>query len=214
MLEQEDHMKQEYKHTKDECQSGQMGRPDQFGQTEPSELSNQPEQMETEMPKGADRKLRIYVCSPLRPKSDAKKEPEQAKKELYENLDRAKMACKLVMNLGAVPICSHLFCTAFLDDDIPSERKQGMELGLEMLKDADEMWCFSERISEGMAAEISEASKLDIPVRMFCESDGLLDKIFTSATKPAGTAENAGNKEMEENHEDYEEDEYGSEENG
>lgn len=38
-------------------------------------------------------------------------------------------------------------------------REKGRKLGLEMLKDADELWCFSEYISEGMAAEIQEASK-------------------------------------------------------
>lgn len=47
-----------------------------------------------------------------------------------------------------------------------------------MLKDADELWCFSEYISEGMAAEIQEASKLSIPVRMFCETAGLLKKVL------------------------------------
>lgn len=129
--------------------------------------------MDKENAKGTDRKLRIYVCSPLRPKA---KEPERAKRETADNIDRAKTACRLVADLGAVPICSHLFCTQFLKDDEPKERRQGMALGLEMLKDADELWCFSEFISEGMVAEIAEASRLGIPIRMFCESGGLLEK--------------------------------------
>lgn len=124
---------------------------------------------------GTDRKLRIYVCSPLRPKA---KEPEKVRREFEDNLDRAKTACKLVSDLGAVPICSHLFCTQFLKDSDPKERKQGMALGIEMIKDADELWCFSEFISEGMVAEIAEASRLGIPIRMFCESTGLLEKLL------------------------------------
>jgi len=131
--------------------------------------------MDKENAKGTGRKLRIYVCSPLRPKA---KEPERAKREIADNIDRAKTACKLVADLGAIPICSHLLCTQFLDDSIESERKMGRRMGLEMLKDADELWCFSERISEGMAAEIMEASRLCIPVRMICESDGLLGKLL------------------------------------
>ena len=123
----------------------------------------------------ADRRLRIYVCSPYRPRMEP---PELAKRELADNIDRAKTACRLVAELGAIPICSHLFCTQFLDDSIVSEREQGRRIGLEMLKDADELWCFSEYISEGMMAEIQEASRLGLPVRMFCETTGLLGKIL------------------------------------
>lgn len=123
----------------------------------------------------ADRRLRIYVCSPYRPRMEP---PELAKRELADNIDRAKTACRLVAELGAVPICSHLFCTQFLDDRIASEREQGRRIGLEMLKDADELWCFSEYISEGMMAEIQEASRLGLPVRMFCETTGLLGKVL------------------------------------
>lgn len=123
----------------------------------------------------ADRRLRIYVCSPYRPRKEA---PELAKRELADNIDRAKTACRLVTDLGAIPICSHLFCTQFLDDSIASEREQGRRIGLEMLKDADELWCFSEYISEGMMTEIQEASRLGLPVRMFCETIGLLGKVL------------------------------------
>ena len=123
----------------------------------------------------ADRRLRIYVCSPYRPRMEP---PELEKRELADNIDRAKTACRLVAELGAVPICSHLFCTQFLDDNIASEREQGRRIGLEMLKDADELWCFSEYISEGMMAEIQEASRLGLPVRMFCETTGLLGKVL------------------------------------
>ena len=123
----------------------------------------------------ADRRLRIYVCSPYRPRMEP---PELAKRELADNIDRAKTACRLVAELGAIPICSHLFCTQFLDDSIVSEREQGRRIGLEMLKDADELWCFSEYISEGMMAEIQEASRLGLPIRMFCETTVLLGKVL------------------------------------
>ena len=35
----------------------------------------------------ADRRLRIYICSPYRPRMEA---PELAKRELADNIDRAK----------------------------------------------------------------------------------------------------------------------------
>lgn len=137
-------------------------------------INNPPGRKETDTA-AADRRLRIYVCSPYRPMMEA---PELAKSELADNIDRAKTACRLVADLGAIPICSHLFCTQFLDDSVASEREQGRRIGLEMLKDADELWCFSEYISEGMMAEIQEASRLGLPVRMFCETTGLLGKVL------------------------------------
>lgn len=148
---------------------------------------------------GSDRKLRIYICSPLRPKA---KTLELAKKQMADNLDRAKRACKLVADLGAVPICSHLFCTQFLDDSIASDREQGRRIGLELLKDADELWCFSELISEGMLAEIAEALRLGIPVRMYCESVGLLRKILCAEEDGAMISEYENDEENEED--DYE----------
>lgn len=72
-----------------------------------------------------ERKERIYICSPLRPKAQ---EPERAEIELKDNLERAKAACRLVAKLGGVPLCSHLFCTQFLDDAVADERKIGRRM--------------------------------------------------------------------------------------
>lgn len=116
---------------------------------------------------------RIFICSPLRPKS---KDPAEAEKELRANLDRARRACRMVSDLGAIPYAPHLYATQFLDDSIQDERERGMALGRTWLEMADEVWVFSEHISEGMASEIAFASKLDKPVRMVCESDGLMRK--------------------------------------
>ena len=117
----------------------------------------------------------IFVCSPLRPRS---KDPTVAEAELKANLDRARRACRMVSDLGAIPYAPHLYATQFLNDSLEAERSRGRELGYEWLRDADECWVFSEHISEGMAAEIALASKLDIPVRMICESSGLFDRLI------------------------------------
>jgi hypothetical protein len=126
----------------------------------------------------------IYICSPLRPKAHC---PEDARAELRENLERAKAACKMVATMGGIPICSHLFCTQFLDDDVKAERELGMEIGLEQLKRADELWVFSEYLSEGMLREITMAAIRGIPVWMFSSDmewlDEWLDKMFGRAKK-------------------------------
>ena len=118
---------------------------------------------------------RIYVCSPFRPRA---KGPDRAAAELKRNIDRAKKACRMLARLGAIPIAPHLYFTQFLDDTTPEERELGLLLGQELLKGCDELWAFSEHISEGMAQEIAIASKLGIPVRMVCESGELLGKVM------------------------------------
>ena len=125
---------------------------------------------------------RIYVCSPLRPRSH---DPVMARQELKENLERAKRASRLVASVGAMPLTPHLYGTQFLDDDIPAERELGMRIGLEWLADADECWVFSEYISEGMRREIDYCSEHRIPVRMICESGGLIEKLREKVMKEA-----------------------------
>ena len=121
-----------------------------------------------------DRPEKIFICSPLRPRAE---DPDEAVAELEENLSRARRACRLITDLGALPYAPHIYATQFLDDGKAAERKLGLDLAQEWLRDADECWVFSEHISEGMAAEIALASGLDIPVRMVCESGGLLKRM-------------------------------------
>ena len=97
---------------------------------------------------------RIYVCSPYAGDVDG-------------NIRNAYRYCRFVIENGKNPIASHLLYPQFLDDDSPEERKIGLELGLDLLRVCDELWCFGSRISKGMKAEITMAEELGIPVRRF-----------------------------------------------
>ena len=125
-------------------------------------------------PMVAGRKL-IYVCSPLSPNSE---DPDEADQEVLENLLRAKRACELLVRIGALPVCPHLYLPYFLDDEIEEERGLAEELALAALRRCHEVWVFSENISSGMVREIAEAAKRGIPVRMICESNGFLRDAF------------------------------------
>ena len=138
---------------------------------------------------------RIFICSPLRPRS---KDPGEAEKEIEANLNRARKACKFVSDLGAIPYAPHIYATQFLDDGVPEERERGMELGREWLRIADEVWVFSERTSEGMASEIALASKLDIPVRMVAEPNGLMRRIIDDHSEMNALSEGKESKERKE----------------
>jgi len=109
---------------------------------------------------------KVYVCSPFRPVSE---ESQRAEEEKQHNIKFAQAACRLVTELGMVPIAPHLFFPQFMDDDNPDEREKGMLLGRELLCGCDELWVFGDRISEGMQAEIRQARETDIRVR-YCKA--------------------------------------------
>lgn len=96
----------------------------------------------------------IYVCSPLRGDID-------------RNIHKAIGYSRYIYSRGGIPLAPHVIFTAFLDDNDPTERASGMEMGLELLARCDELWAFGDRVSEGMKAEIEASEKLGIRVKRF-----------------------------------------------
>ena len=105
---------------------------------------------------------KIFVCSPYRPTSQDEK---CRKDELEANIRRAKMACRILSTLGFLPLAPHLYFTQFLKDEEKQERNTGIQLGMQWLEEADELWVFGSTVSEGMAAEIKRAHELQKKVR-------------------------------------------------
>ena len=109
-------------------------------------------------------KPRVYICSPYRSTAS---NPILRANELIENLRLAKDAATFATIRGCEPIVPHLYYPQFLDDNDPTERQLGIELGLKALRSCDELWIVSNRISSGMSAEIKEAQKCGIRVLVF-----------------------------------------------
>ena len=90
---------------------------------------------------------------------------------LQQNLANAKKYCRYCVLQGVVPIVSHLMYVGALNDEDPTERKLGTNLGITILQAGfiDELWAFtdSEGPSEGMKKEIEIAEELNIPVHYF-----------------------------------------------
>lgn len=122
----------------------------------------------------------IFVCSPYRPTSS---DPAIAADQLKANVERAKLACRLLSKLGHLPLAPHLYFTSFLDDNDAGERADGITLGMSWLEKADEVWCFGSEITEGMNAEITRAGELNIPVRMLPEPTTLIEAILDEMNK-------------------------------
>lgn len=67
--------------------------------------------------------------------------------------------------------CHTAFLRLILDDEIPDERKLGMQAGISLLWVCDEVWVFGDEITEGMKKEIIFAEKLNIKVKYISEKE-------------------------------------------
>lgn len=95
---------------------------------------------------------KIFVCSPLRG-------------NVVLNLNRAIEHCRYVARCGHIPIAPHVYFTRFLNEDIEEERRMGIEMGIELMGDCQELWVFGEGvISGGMKEEIKEWKKTTKPI--------------------------------------------------
>lgn len=101
-----------------------------------------------------EKKKVVFICSPYRGDEEI-------------NKARAIRYCTFAFKENAVPYAPHLHNTQFLSELIPEDRKQGIELGLELLLRVDELWCFGNVITEGMAIELKFAADNKIPIRHF-----------------------------------------------
>lgn len=98
----------------------------------------------------------VFICSPYAG-------------DIERNTRKAQGYCRFAYIKGSIPFAPHLHNPQFLDEDIPEERKVGIELGIELLKRSDELWCFGNKLTDGMRAELRFAIKNDIPVRYFTD---------------------------------------------
>jgi len=129
----------------------------------------------------------IYVCSAYRATS---KDPVIAKDEVASNVERARKACRMLAELGYMPLAPHIYMTQFLRDSDEKERADGLELAMEWLELSDQLWVFGNRISEGMSAEISRAAELGIPVRYMPEPSELFTAIASTLKRESEQQEN------------------------
>lgn len=126
---------------------------------------------------------KIFVCSPYHPIAESEAEK---KAELEENIYRAKMACRLISACGLMPLAPHLYFTTILDDDQKAERERGIQMGLEWLNEATEVWVFGNQVTKGMTLEIKRAQELSKPVRNMPEPTKLLGMLIKTIAEKYG----------------------------
>ena len=98
---------------------------------------------------------KVYICSSY-----------ASKGSIPENVERAKKYSRMAIEKMCIPVTPHIYFTQFMDDKVPIERQIALNIGLELIKECDELWMFGEAAG-GMIPEIELAKELKIPVRTF-----------------------------------------------
>ena len=87
---------------------------------------------------------------------------------LAENVETAREYCKIVVGMGYVPVAPHLLFPQFMQNDgdkeTPEERRQAINMGLELLRKCDALVICGDYISSGMKAEMDAAADAEIPI--------------------------------------------------
>ncbi len=88
----------------------------------------------------------IFVCSPF-----------QGKKE---NIEKARKYCRMIVELGNIPLAPHVYFPQFMDDGKTEERRRALKMNKKLMEFCDEMWVFGDEITDGMKEEIEHFKKL------------------------------------------------------
>ena len=90
-----------------------------------------------------------YICSPYRGNAYQR----------IRNIVYARRITRVALELGYMPIATHLYLPQILNDDIPAQRWRGLKAGKNILYTCGTIIIGARYgISEGMAAEIEEAA--------------------------------------------------------
>lgn len=100
------------------------------------------------------RRKRVYICSPY---------SAPTSEQIEENCQIARAMSRLAVSRGHWPIAPHLLLPQYISED--TERELATGLGLELIRECDELWVLSGRRSAGMIRELEEAYRLAKAVR-------------------------------------------------
>lgn len=90
-----------------------------------------------------------YICSPYAG-------------EIKLNTKKTKAYSRRLYEMGYTPIAPHLLFPQFMDDDIPNERKDAMDMAKDILRRCRVVVVCGKELSDGMVEEIALAKRLGI----------------------------------------------------
>ena len=80
----------------------------------------------------------------------------------YDNADRAMRYSRMVYEAGFSPICPSLYMPTFLNDAIPEEHKNGVDMSRDLLRRSRVLVVCGNEIDEAVKNDIATAARLRI----------------------------------------------------
>ena len=96
----------------------------------------------------------VFICSPFAG-------------DVERNIRKTRGYCRLAVSRNAIPFAPHLLFPQFMDDDDKEARDYGIFMGLVLMGKCQELWCFGDYISKGMAIELEKAKARNMVIRYF-----------------------------------------------
>lgn len=79
-----------------------------------------------------------------------------------QNMERAAQYCRTVYDAGFSPICPNLYLPLFLNDTVPEEHKDGIDMARDLLRRARVLVVCGHTVNEEMKNDIAVAQRLGI----------------------------------------------------
>lgn len=95
----------------------------------------------------------VYICSPF-------------SGDIEGNKKKAAEFAHFAYKQGCIPVTAHLMFP-FMNDESKEERALALRMDIILMGKCQEVWVLSERITEGMAAEIDKATRRHQTIRYF-----------------------------------------------
>lgn len=102
----------------------------------------------------------------------------------FTDTDQAAVYCRKVYLAGFTPICPILYLPHFLNDTIPAEHKDGIDMARELLRRSHVLIVCGDEVDEAVKNDIAVAQRLGITATTL---DGILKSGARAMRKPADT---------------------------
>ena len=89
----------------------------------------------------------------------------------FENTENAAKYCRAIYEAGFMPMCPLVFVALFINDEIPQEHKDGIDIGRDMLRRSHVLIVCGTVVDESVKNDIAVAERLRITATTL---DGIL----------------------------------------
>ena len=88
-----------------------------------------------------------------------------------ENTEEAAQYCRIVYEAGFSPVCPSLYLPLFLNDEVPQEHKDGIDMARDLLRRSHVLVVCGHTVDEQVKNDIAVAQRLNITATTL---DGIL----------------------------------------